>query len=68
MIPDFYGEYQLLSRFLVWCEKLIVRFYDSLDPNVFLNEYLMSTVLSKIKEKEQQLTLLILRIKIISLK
>lgn len=49
MIPDFNGEPELLPRFIQICEKLVVRFYNSQNINDFQNEYLMSSILAKIK-------------------
>lgn len=49
MIPEFHGETELLSRFLEICEKLVTKFYNTADPTDFQNEYLMSSILSKIK-------------------
>lgn len=49
MLPEFYGERELLPRFIEIAEKLVTRFYNVNDPNDFQNEYLMSTVLSKVK-------------------
>lgn len=49
MIPDFYGDSKLLSRFLEICEKLVNKFYNLVDEADFQNEYLMSSILSKIK-------------------
>lgn len=49
MIPEFQGETELLPRFLSICEKLVTKFYNTADPTDFQNEYLMSSILSKIK-------------------
>lgn len=49
MIPDFYGESELLPRFIEICEKLVKKFYNTRDVNDFQNEYLMSSILAKIK-------------------
>lgn len=49
MIPDFYGETELLPRFIEICEKLVNRFYNVADVNDFQNEYLMSSILAKLK-------------------
>ena len=49
MVPDFYGETELLPRFIDICEKLVKKFYNATDPTDFQNEYLMSSILSKIK-------------------
>jgi len=49
MIPDFYGETELLPRFLEICEKIVKRFYNVTDVNDFQNEYLMSSILAKLK-------------------
>lgn len=49
MIPDFHGDSKLLSRFLEICEKLVNKFYNLVDVTDFQNEFLMSSILSKIK-------------------
>lgn len=49
MIPEFHGDAKLLTRFIEVCEKLVNKFYNVADPNDFQNEYLMSSILSKIK-------------------
>lgn len=49
MVPEFTGETQLLPRFLSVCEKLVNKFYNATDPNDFQNEYLMSSILAKVK-------------------
>lgn len=49
MIPEFSGETELLPRFLEICQKLVNRFYNANDPDDFQNEYLMSSIRSKIK-------------------
>jgi len=49
MITEFSGETQILSTFLKICEKLLNKFYNNYDVGDFQNEYLMSTILSKIK-------------------
>lgn len=49
MIPEFNGETQLLPRFLSVCEKLVNKFYNATNPNDFQNEYLMSSILAKVK-------------------
>ena len=49
MIPDFYGETSLLPRFLEISEKLVKKFYNTQDVSDFQNEYLMSSILAKIK-------------------
>lgn len=49
MIPEFQGEAELLPRFLCICEKLVKKFYNTTDVTDFQNEYLMSSILSKIK-------------------
>lgn len=51
MIPEFNGEQQLLPRFIEICEKLVNKFYNTEDENDFQNEYLMSSILAKIKGK-----------------
>ena len=49
MIPDFKGDTELLPRFLEISEKLVNRFYNARDPNDFQNEFLMSSILAKLK-------------------
>lgn len=49
MIPEFHGEPAILPRFLEVCERVVTRFYDVNDPNNFQNEYLMYSLLAKIK-------------------
>lgn len=49
MVPDFNGEAELLPRFIQICEKLVNRFYNAEDEGDFQNEYLMSSILAKIK-------------------
>lgn len=49
MIPEFKGEAELLPRFLEICEKLVNRFYNAANVDDFQNEYLMSSIRSKIK-------------------
>lgn len=49
MIPEFHGETELLPRFLEICEKLVTKFYITANPADFQNEYLMSSILSKVK-------------------
>lgn len=49
MIPDFHGEAELLNRFLEISEKLFVKFYNHIDATDFQNEYLISSILSKLK-------------------
>lgn len=49
MIPEFKGETELLPRFLSICEKVVTKFYNTTDITDFQNEYLMSSILSKIK-------------------
>lgn len=49
MIPEFHGDTKLLSRFIEVCEKLVNKFYNIADPSDFQNEYLMASILSKIK-------------------
>jgi len=49
MIPEFHGETTLLSRFLEISEKLVSKFYNANDVTDFQNEYLMSSILAKIK-------------------
>lgn len=49
MIPEFSGEPTLLNRFITICDKIVAKFYVSSNPDDFQNEYLYSTILSKIK-------------------
>jgi hypothetical protein len=49
MIPDFSGEPTLLNRFISICDKLVAKFYVSNNVDDFQNEYLFSTILSKIR-------------------
>lgn len=49
MVPEFHGETELLPRFIDICEKLVTKFYNTADVNDFQNEYLMSSILAKIK-------------------
>lgn len=49
MIPDFNGETELLPVFIETCEKLVNRFYNAADVNDFQNDYLMSSIRTKIK-------------------
>jgi len=49
MVPDFHGEPELLSRFISISEKLVNKFMNVTDPNDFQNEYLLSSLISKIK-------------------
>lgn len=53
MIPEFTGEVHLLPRFIGICEKLIARFYDRQNVDNFQNDFLMSSILSKITGKAQ---------------
>ncbi|KAL1490083.1 hypothetical protein ABEB36_012827 [Hypothenemus hampei] len=49
MIPDFFGEPNLLPRFIEISENLVKKFYNRQDVTDFQNEYLMSSILAKIK-------------------
>lgn len=49
MVPDFHGESELLHRFIEVAEKLVAKFYNFNDPNDFQNEYLMGSILAKVK-------------------
>lgn len=49
IIPEFKGEPELLPRFIEISEKLVNKFYNVLNPEDFDNEYLMSSILSKVK-------------------
>ncbi|XP_072392334.1 uncharacterized protein [Diabrotica undecimpunctata] len=48
MIPDFHGENTLLPRFVEMCEKLINKFFNTVDLDYFQNEYLMSSILAEV--------------------
>lgn len=54
MVPDFSGEPELLPRFIQICEKLVQKFYNKVDVNDFQNDYLMDSIMSKIKGEAQQ--------------
>lgn len=49
MIPEFSGETTMLTRFISICDKLVTKFYVAGNPNDFQNEYLFSTILTKIR-------------------
>lgn len=49
MIPEFSGQPELLPRFVEISEKLVNKFYNTVDVTDFQNEYLMSSILAKIK-------------------
>lgn len=49
MIPEFNGQTELLPRFIEISEKLVNKFYNTIDATDFQNEYLMSSILAKIK-------------------
>ena len=49
MIPDVYGDPKLLPIFVEICEKLLIIFFSKKKRNDFQNEYLVSTIISKIK-------------------
>lgn len=49
MVPEFRGETELLPRFIQICEKLVLKFYNRENEADFENEYLMSSLLAKIK-------------------
>ena len=49
MIPDFHGDSKLLSRFIEISKKLVKKFYNLVDTTDFQNEFLMSSILAKIK-------------------
>lgn len=49
MIPEFNGQTELLPRFLEISEKLVKKFYNTVDVTDFQNEYLMSSILAKVK-------------------
>lgn len=49
MIPEFEGQAELLPRFIEISEKLVNKFYNKVDVTDFQNEYLMSSILAKIK-------------------
>lgn len=49
MVPEYNGEPELLSRFINACERLIVKFHNTDDPDCFENVYLLDSLLSKIR-------------------
>lgn len=49
MIPEFRGDNKLLPRFIEICEKLVKKFYNKDEVGDFQNEYLMSSILAKVK-------------------
>lgn len=49
MVPDFNGQTELLPRFIEIYEKLVAKFYNTTNAEDFQNEYLMSSILAKIK-------------------
>lgn len=49
MIPEFSGEPTMLNRFISICDKIVTKFYVSANPDDFQNEYLLSTILTKLK-------------------
>lgn len=51
MIPEFTGISELLPRFIQVSEKLVNKFYNTGNPDDFQNEYLMSSILAKIKSE-----------------
>lgn len=48
MIPNFNGEPSALPRFIEISEKLVIRFFNIHNVNDFQNEFLMSSIRSKI--------------------
>lgn len=55
MLPEFRGEPEILHRFLQIGEKLCLKFYNQADENDFQNEFLISSILSKIKHPASEL-------------
>lgn len=49
MIPDFMGQSELLPRFISLCEKLVNKFYNAINAEDFQNDFLMQSILSKVK-------------------
>lgn len=54
MIPEFSGDIELLPRFIATCDKLISKFYNTVDPTDFQNDYLMDSILAKVKGDAQK--------------
>ncbi|KAI5707738.1 myb-like protein P [Diaphorina citri] len=54
MVPEFSGEPELLPRFLSICEKLVMKFYNVTNLNDFQNDYLMDSIIAKIKGDAQR--------------
>lgn len=51
MIPEYSGDPTMLSRFISICDKVVNKFYVSENTEDFQNEYLFSSILSKIKNQ-----------------
>lgn len=49
MVPEFHGDPEQLPRFLELGQKLATKFYNEEDPDDFQNEYLIGSLLSKVK-------------------
>lgn len=49
MIPEYNGEPTMLSRFISICDKVVAKFFVVENPDDFQNEYLFSSILSKLK-------------------
>lgn len=55
MIPEFKGEPLALNRFITICDRIVAKFYVASNIEDFQNEYLFSTILSKIKSPASEL-------------
>lgn len=53
IIPDFRGDVEQLPRFISVGDKLVGRFYNAQDPADFQNEYLLCSLMAKIKDDAQ---------------
>lgn len=51
IIPEFKGDVQQLPRFIQIGDKLVEKFYNPGNPDDFQNEYLLHSLLSKIKDE-----------------
>lgn len=49
MVPEFQGEPELLARFIDTAEKLANRFQNPADPDDFQNEFLLNSLIAKVK-------------------
>ncbi|XP_039295006.1 uncharacterized protein LOC120353850 [Nilaparvata lugens] len=55
MIPEFSGEPLLLNRFVSICDKVVAKFFVQSNPDDFQNEYLFSTIISRLKGRALEL-------------